>query len=68
MSEGVPERAKGHCLPVLDHEAEWKRVAGFTRDEDAYVLVVDSAGTVLWKTEGQMTEQRFAEVQQHLSR
>ena len=68
VSEGVPDRARSRCLPVLDHEPEWKRAAGFTHDEDAYVIVVDSTGTVLWRTEGQMTEARFAEVKDHLSR
>ena len=66
LNEGVPDRAKSHCLPVLDHEAEWKHVAGFAHDEDAYVLVVDEAGTVLWKTEGSLTDSRLAEVKQHL--
>ena len=67
VNEGVPDRAKGHCLPVMEHEAEWKQAAGFTRDEDAYVLVVDGAGKVTWRTEGAVDDARFAEVKRHLA-
>ena len=66
VNEGVPDRAKGHCLPVMEHEAEWKQATGFTRDADAYVLVVDGTGKVTWRTEGPVDDARFAEVKRHL--
>ena len=66
VSEGVPDRAKSHCLPVLDHEADWKAAAGYARDEDAYVLLVDSAGKVTWRTQGPLDDAHFAELKRRL--
>ncbi len=66
VSEGVPDRARSHCVLVMDHEADWKAAAGFTHDEDAYVLLVDSSGTVLWRTEGQADDTHYADLKRHL--
>jgi hypothetical protein len=66
VTEGVPDRAKARCLPVFDHEADWKAASGFTRDEDAYVLLVDGTGKVIWRTEGPVDDQHFAELKRRL--
>ena len=66
VSEGVPERAKSRCLPVLDHEADWKAAAGYAKDEDAYILLVDSAGRVTWRTQGPLDDAHFAELKRRL--
>ncbi len=67
VTEEVPDRAKSHCLPVMDHEAEWKAAVGFDRDEDAYVVVVDEGGRVIWRTTGAVSDAAFAEVKRHLA-
>ena len=66
VAAGVPDRAKARCLPVFDHEADWKAASGFARDEDAYVLLVDGTGKVIWRTEGSADDERFAELKRHL--
>ena len=66
VTEGVPDRARSRCVLVLDHEAEWKAAAGFTRDEDAYVLLVDASGTVLWRAAGSADDARYADLKHHL--
>ena len=62
----MPDRAKGHFLPVYDHEAEWRAAAGYRQADDAYVLVVDEAGTVRYRFEGPATDQAYAEVKRRL--
>ena len=62
IKESVSQKGQAHFLPVLDHEAEWKRAAGFSKAEDAYLLVVDGNGVVRWSTEGPLTDAAYAEV------
>ena len=62
----VPPRAQSRFLPVLDHEGEWKSVAGFGPADDAYILVVDGNGAVRWKTEGGASDASYAEVKRHV--
>ena len=67
IKESVSVRGQAHFLPVLDHEAEWKRVAGFGAADDAYVLLVDGRGKVRWKTQGGWSEQAYAEMKRQAS-
>ncbi len=66
ISEAVPAVAKGHFLPVLDHEKEWKAAAGFKISDDAYVLVVDSAGVIRGRVQGGATDANFAELKRQV--
>jgi hypothetical protein len=68
IGESVPEPAKARFLPVVDHEAEWKKLAGYAKADDAYVLVVDGEGNVRWKTSGAVDEERYAAVKRELER
>jgi hypothetical protein len=62
IKESVSQNGQAHFLPVLDHEAEWKQAAGFSKADDAYVLVVDGNGAVRWRMEGPPTDAAYAEV------
>ena len=62
----VPARAQGRFLPVLDHEGEWKTVAGYGVADDAYVLVVDGNGVVRYRTEGAATDAAYGEVKRRV--
>jgi hypothetical protein len=62
IKESVSQRGQAHFLPVLEHEAEWKQVAGYSKPDDAYLLVVDGTGVVRWRTEGPLTDAAYAEV------
>jgi hypothetical protein len=62
IKESVSAKGQAHFLPVLDHEADWKRAAGYGKADDAYLLVVDGNGVVRWKTEGALSDSAYAEV------
>ena len=66
IADSVPDRAKPRFLPVIDHEKEWKSATGFARPDDAYVLVVDGAGSIAWKTEGGTSDAAYAEVRRRV--
>ena len=66
IRKAVPDLHKPNFLPLLDHEAEWKQVAGFDpAAEDApYILLVDRAGAVRWSTHRPFSPSLFAELSQ----
>jgi hypothetical protein len=66
ISEAVPDFAKSHFLPVLDHEKEWKGAAGFKSSDEVYVLVVDGTGVVRARVQGAPTDANFAEVKRQV--
>ena len=63
----VSPRGQAHFVTLFDHAADWKKVAGFNRAEDAYVLVIDPSGTVRWRTSGEVSDSKFAALKRSLS-
>ncbi len=66
MGESVPDRAKDRFLAISDHEKEWKAATGFSKSDDAYVLVVDSSGNVRARLQGPPNDANFGEVKRQL--
>ena len=66
IKESVPARAQARFLPVNDHEREWRAAAGYTKADDAYVLVVDGGGVVRFRTEGAASDGVYAEVKKRV--
>ena len=62
----IPQPAQGRFLPLYDDEPEWRAAAGYTKPDDAYVLVVDGAGVVQFHAQGQATETTYAEVRKRV--
>jgi len=52
MKKSVPNELQSTFVPVFDHEAEWKRLTGFESPDDAYILLTERQGRVLWRTHG----------------
>ncbi len=56
MRSGLTRTAQQHFVPIIDHEEDWKRAAGYQtadgRKEDAYVLATDDRGQILTKWHG----------------
>lgn len=66
IKAAVSDRGKPHFLPVDDHETEWRRLAHYTAQDSAYVLVVDGRGVVRWQTQGLPSETVYAALQQNV--
>ena len=62
----VPDRARARFLPVYDHEPEWRAAAGYSKADDAYVLVVDGAGVVHFRLQGEAGDAAYAEVKKRI--
>ena len=66
MKSGVPETEQAHFLPVFSDEATWRKIAHYGNTDDAYIVVVDSDGKVLWQTSGKVTDAGFADLKQQI--
>ncbi len=67
IKDDVPQPAQERFLPVFDHEADWKSATGFSKADDAYVLVVNGNGTVRWRTAGIASDAAYAEVKRRVA-
>ena len=66
IRDSVPDRARGHFLPVFDHEGEWKISVGYRKPEDAYVLVIDGFGVVRSRVEGAASDRGYADLKREV--
>lgn len=66
MKSGVPEAEQTHFLPVFSDEATWRKIAHYGNTDDAYLVVVDGDGKVLWQTSGKVTDTGFAALKRQI--
>jgi hypothetical protein len=57
-----------HMLPIFDHEADWKKLVGFSNADDAYIVLSDPHGLVLWKTHGAVNDSSYRELKSAVSK
>jgi hypothetical protein len=62
MRKDKPPADLAHTLPVYDHEADWKKLVGFSGADDAYVVVTDPQGHIVWHTHGAMNEPAYGQL------
>ena len=59
IKEGTPEPLRRYFLPIFEKEPQWKRITQFWEADDAYILVVNRAGDVEWRTNGDCTTKQL---------
>jgi hypothetical protein len=68
IKSGIPKEQYDRFLLVYRGEKELKQAAGFDRPDDAYLLVIDSAGAVRWTFHGSVTDIAVEEIGRQLNR
>jgi hypothetical protein len=66
IKKGVPETQRDHFVPVLHHEAEWKKLVNYQEQDDAYMVVLDRKGNVSYQLHGPPSEQNYSQLRQHV--
>ena len=61
MSSTVPGPERAHFVPLTEDDKPWRAVARYDKADDAYVLVVNGGGVLLWQTEGEATDAAWAD-------
>jgi hypothetical protein len=66
IRSSAPERAHKRIVPITNNEAGWRALVHYGEADDAYLLVVDSRGDVVWQTQGQATDVAYAALKQQV--
>jgi hypothetical protein len=62
MRSRVPARQHDHFVVVYQGESELKRITGFQRPEEAYILLLDSRGEIQWVSHGPVSDAAVREL------
>jgi hypothetical protein len=68
MRKDMPADQQAHFIPILDHEDEWKKLVNFSAPDDAYILLTDPHGHVVWQTHGPVTDASYDALRSALSK
>lgn len=52
-----------YFVPFYSNEEEWKKLVSYSAPEEAYLIVADAGGHVLWQTHGALTDPKYSELQ-----
>ncbi|HEY3973167.1 MAG TPA: hypothetical protein VGM18_09195 [Candidatus Sulfotelmatobacter sp.] len=62
MKNGVPENARDHFVPLVQSEAELKKLVNYNEHDAAYLIVLDRQGQIIRQMHGAVNEARIAEL------
>lgn len=66
IKSGVPAQQRNRFVVVYHGESELKRITGFQRPEEAYVLLLDPKGDTRWVIHGPVSDAAFQELLRHV--
>ncbi len=62
----MPEAERVHFVPILQDASQWKSAADYASPDDAYVLLLDSAGVIQRRTHGPPTGESYRSLKESL--
>lgn len=62
IRKGVPENKRDHFVPILQGEAELKRLVDYKEADDAYLVILDRAGNIAQQIHGTPNDSNYARV------
>jgi len=60
IKKGVPENRKAHFVPIVQNEAELKKLVNYKEPDDAYLIMLDATGQIVAQTHGPFTDAAYA--------
>jgi hypothetical protein len=66
MKSGVPAQQHDHFMVVYQGASELKRITGFLRRDDAYILLLDARGEIRWVGRGPVNDAAFEELRERV--
>ena len=66
MKKGVPEAERPHFSPVMHHEAELKKLVNYKEADDAYLVVLDRTGKIVYQAHSGPDASGYAELRAKL--
>jgi hypothetical protein len=68
IRKGITPEQQKHFIAVSDHEQEWKTAAKFSGADDAYIIIVDGRGSILWQDSGQWSPAKQSTLQSEIAK
>lgn len=57
-----------HMVPIYDHEGDWKKLVNFANTDDAYIVLADAHGLVIWQAHGAFSDSAYSELKSAMSK
>jgi len=67
MRKGVPVEEQRRFVPLYSNESDWKRVANFSTEDDAYLIVADPDGHPVWQAHGAYSEPVYGDLRKSVA-
>ena len=67
MKKGVPDSQRATFIPVVHDEAALKALVGYKAEDDAYIVVLDRGGKVVYQTHAATVDPGYAELRAKLA-
>lgn len=67
MRKDQTPQQQAHMVPLYEKQEEWKKLVNFSAADDAYILLTDAEGHVVWQTHGPFSESAFTELKKAVS-
>ena len=62
IRKGVPENKREHFVPIVQGEADLKRLVGYEEKDDAYLIILGRAGNIVQQIHGAPNDASTAQV------
>ena len=59
IKKGVKENMRDHFVPMLQHEAELKKLVSYKEPDDAYMVILDPAGQIVQQVHGPFSDAAY---------
>jgi hypothetical protein len=66
IKKGVAENVRDHFVPILQGEAELKRLVHYAEPDDAYLIILDRTGQIVQQRHGAVSEPGISELRETL--
>jgi hypothetical protein len=60
IRKGVPENLRDHFVPIVTGEAAIKKLVMYKEPDDAYLVVLNRAGKIVWQQHGSLNDPAYA--------
>jgi hypothetical protein len=62
MRGELTPQQQAHLVPLFDKQDEWKKLVNFSAPDDAYIILTNPDGHVVWQDHGSFSDATFAEL------
>jgi hypothetical protein len=67
MRKSLTPQEQSHFVPLYERQEEWKQAAHFSDPDDAYLIVADPEGHIVWQSHGNYSDSGYAELKKAVS-